>query len=151
MRTLLIAVLVIVLPVKGMAAAGVVPCGMISPQGLQSQPAHLVHEAQGAHGLHGPHGAHGWHGAPEALPGNDAPGPVEAADLEPRHPQAVAEASTHPTCKHCAPCSLAAAPPEGVGVLPASSWMVLALPASAVSWRSATLLLPERPPRPFLV
>jgi hypothetical protein len=117
-RLLLIGMLVLLLPFKGMAAAGYMP-------GLPTDGHGRGHEVAGvtAHPCH--------EVGDEAVSG---------------HADSNADSSAG-TCKHCAPCCVAVAPMTAL-VFASPSFDPPHLPqAATIRWAAVALALPDRPPR----
>lgn len=143
-RTVLIALLALVMPLKGMAAAGVMPCALFGPPSpghtVSASHAHTgvlpaVHAADDAAGAH--HAHHGHHDHHDQHDHHTVVG--SASGDEPSH---------DPTaCKHCAPCAAATAPPAAMVDLPRADTGDTRPPGASADWRAVVIPLPERPPR----
>ncbi|MBL8339902.1 MAG: hypothetical protein JNL30_00420 [Rubrivivax sp.] len=138
---LLTVLLVLALPVKGVAAAGFMTCGSLgvgshamhaAAAAALGEPGHGTQAAPhqpGAHHGHGMQHSHGMHhAASDSDYGNSAEG-------------------SSSSCTQCAPCGVAVAPPLAMNG-PASHGSPSALPAADTpAWAGVVVDLPDRPPR----
>lgn len=153
-RTVLVWVLAIAMPLQGLAASAMLSCGPSHARMLQG----LVSAAPApGHAAHGGQAAHAGRDAAAAVHGAHAHAHADSADSVAATAQADGDAGHHPSphhgkhsCSACAACCTALALPARFALLEvtrAVHAVRTALDAPVVSHQPETL---DRPPRPHL-
>jgi hypothetical protein len=153
-RLLLLWLMAIVVPVKGLAAASMIGCAARHDAAIGATAPHQHHHA--AHAGMAPsaatHAAHNHGSAPHGHEAStvtaDSPDAQAVATAQPA-PGDAAPAATH-KCSGCAPCCAAAAPAAEPVVLPRADLVSRVLGQHDEGCAAFVTAAPERPPRPLL-